>query len=179
MSDKEYKYPKRVIEISDYIFANPMANRKDILSKFGKKWQTSTRTLDRLYKEAKKHNETRVKKQQKVKDEVLAEKAKEEIKRDILTREQAQEILTSIAKGRARKIPVKSIIEDGVEKFIEFDLQYPNDGEREKAIAQLAKMEGWEAPTKQEITGKDGAPIIPNHKHVVIFKDYSVKGDDK
>jgi hypothetical protein len=153
MTNKEKKYKRNIIDISDYMFANPMVNRRDILAKFGKKWQTSTRTLDRLYKEAKEHNKTRLKKQQKAKDEVLVERAKEAIKHDILTREQAEEILTNIAKGKARKIPLKSVIEDGVEKFVGFELQYPNDGERERAIAQLSKMEGWDAPVKTETDG--------------------------
>ena len=30
-----------------------------------------------------------------------------------------------------------------------------------QAIQQLAKMEGWDAPEKKELTGKDGDPLMP------------------
>ncbi|MDR2775436.1 MAG: hypothetical protein LBC19_11995 [Tannerella sp.] len=176
MDTKPTKYKKRIIEISDYIFANPMANRKDVLSRFGKKWQTSTRTLDRLYKEAKKHCETRLKKQQKAKDDVLVEDAKELIKKDISSRDEALMKTTSIMRGVARKIPVKM---DGDGNVTEYKIEIPSNLDVLKAVDSLCKMCGWYAPTKQEITGKDGAAIVPNHKHVVIFKDYSAKENDR
>lgn len=37
------------------------------------------------------------------------------------------------------------------------------------AIQQLAKMQGWEAPEKKEITGKDGGPI--QHQHLDELTD--------
>jgi phage terminase small subunit len=35
------------------------------------------------------------------------------------------------------------------------------------AIQQLAKMQGWEAATKHELTGKDGAPLNPTKIELV------------
>lgn len=122
---------KRVIDIADYLFANPSKERSDVLSKFGKKWQMSDRTVDRLIKDAKEYNSSRIRKQEEARNEVLAIEAKESIKRDIINRNEAKEILSKIAKGNNKTSPSDQV----------------------KAIQQLSKMEGWDAPIKNEISG--------------------------
>ena len=118
---------KQIIEIADYIFANPEKDvRKKILAKYGKIWQKSNRTIDRYYQEAKEYNHTRLVMQEKAKDEVLIANAAEAVKKDILSREEAEEILTTIAKGNSYSDSIR-------------------------AIQQLSKMEGWDAPIQQEI----------------------------
>jgi hypothetical protein len=148
MSNKPI-YSKRTIEIADYIFADPMAKRRDVLAKFGKKWQIPNRTFDRILKEAKEYNKNRIKGQEQAKDEVLTAQAKASVKSAILTRNEALKILSDIATGRARKI--------------EKDILAPTDGDRTRAIQQLSKMEGWDAPAQLDInTAQD----------VIIQKSY-------
>jgi len=94
MANIKPKYLKRVIEVADYFFGNPLANRVDVLSKFGETWRTSSRTFDRIIKDAKKYNEERLKKQEEVKNEILTESAKENIKKNILSRDVLLQELT-------------------------------------------------------------------------------------
>jgi hypothetical protein len=161
---KPTKYLKEIIEISDYMFANPWANRRDILAKFGKKWRISTRTFDRIYKDAKAHKKTRLQKQEQIKDRVLTEQTKEVAGKDILSRMEALEILAKIAKGNARKLPVRTILDGERTKAVEWEMQYPSDGERTKAVSQLAKMEGWETPQKIDLDIQQ--PIIIQKNYV-------------
>ena len=46
------------------------------------------------------------------------------------------------------------------------------------AIQQLAKMQGWEAATKHELTGKDGAPLNPTKIELVAPTFVSKKDED-
>jgi len=151
MSDKP-TYSKQIIEIADYIFANPLAKKKDVLAYFGVFWRKriASRTFDRLWKRANDYNKSRVQAEKKAKDEVLVAEAKEAVKRAILTRDESLEILSDIAKGSARKIKVHNSI------FV------PSDSERTRAITVLANIQGWNEPAKQEITGKDGKDLIPS-----------------
>ncbi|MBX3253929.1 MAG: hypothetical protein KF862_07275 [Chitinophagaceae bacterium] len=64
--------------------------------------------------------------------------AQEAVKRDILTKLEAQEILTKIARGNLSR--------QGL---------LPSDSERIAAIKTIATQEGWESPSKSEITIKD------------------------
>ncbi len=67
--------------------------------------------------------------------------AKKEIKRDILSKEDALEILTQIAKGKQKKIKTDS----GDEIII------PSPAEQTKAIAQMSAMlAGWNTPKQSE-----------------------------
>ena len=72
---KKGKYGKApfdaAAQIADFFFANPTATRGDVLANFGKLWQASTRTIDRLIAEAKAINEQRVAKQEAAKPDAL------------------------------------------------------------------------------------------------------------
>lgn len=73
----------------------------------------------------------------------LSKTIQEEIKavtKQILTKNEALEIITNIAKGNARRIKV-----DGKEQVL-----IPTEQERLKAIDIAAKIEGWNAPQKTE-----------------------------
>lgn len=136
----------RMIAIADFLFANPSKERADILAKFGKKWQMSVRTVDRIIKEAKQYNSSRIDKQEKIKDGVISDNAKELITEGIISRNESLKILSDIAKGVGR--PTNPDVDDNPksnEKII------PADGDRIRAIQQIAKMEGWEATKKIDI----------------------------
>ena len=130
---KETTYSKQVIEIADYMFANPSKKRQDVLGQFETIWDNiSDSTIKRRYYEAKEYNKTRIQKQEKIKDKVLTNETQENTKSAILSRERSLEILSVIAEGKVRKL---------VE-----DMFLPSDGDRIRAIQQLSKMQGWDAP---------------------------------
>ena len=62
------------------------------------------------------------------------------VKKQILTKYEALEIISNIAKGNARRIKV-----DGKEQVL-----IPTENERLRAIEIGAKIEGWNAPIKSE-----------------------------
>ena len=135
-------YSKQVIEIADYIFSNTEKTRGDVVSKFCKEFQKTERTIDSYYKKAKDYNNTRLQKQEKVRDEVLQAETKKSVKSAILTRNESLAILSSIAKGTAWKASEEIMI--------------PTGADRTRAIQQLSKMQGWETD-KVDVTtnGKD------------------------
>ncbi|MDR1112785.1 MAG: hypothetical protein LBL18_03370 [Bacteroidales bacterium] len=147
MTDKKTTYRKEIIEIADIIFANPDKKMSEIMRDFSKKCGKSPKTIERWISASKEYNKNRLKEQEKIKDEAFAEQTKNAVKKGVLSRIEALEILTKIAKGNPREIPVKSILKNGEKKYVGWQLQYPSDSERTKAIQQLSKINGWEAPT--------------------------------
>jgi len=144
---KNTTYSKQVIEIADYIFKNPDEKMKSVISVFVGKFRKTSRTIENYIKQAKEYNKSRLDRTEKIKANTEDEEIKKAAKSNILSRSKSLEILSKIAEGSARKIGD--------------ELEIPTDGDRIRAIQQLAKMEGWEAPEKKEITGKDGTNLIP------------------
>jgi hypothetical protein len=85
---------------------------------------------------------------------------KEEIKAEVLTAAQKREILFKIANGLL-EIPTKKPVWDHMAKKYVFVpmLEIPDHAARMKAIELDNKMSGDIAPSKHELTGKDGKPI--------------------
>jgi hypothetical protein len=146
MSDKKMTYSKIIIEIADYIFANPQLDLSKIVSYFVPICQKSDRTVRRFVKKATEYNLNRIIKQEKVKDDILLKSTAESIKRDILSRDEALEILSSISRGNAKKIKDELII--------------PSASEQIRAIDKLAELNGWNMPAKIAQTDSDGNDII-------------------
>jgi hypothetical protein len=73
-----------------------------------------------------------------IKTEFGIELEKEAVKRNILSKHDALEILTEIAQGKVKKVEGTLII--------------PSPSDRKGAIESIAKIEGWNAPTKSENT---------------------------
>ena len=134
----KHTYSKQIIEIADFIFKHPNKKMSDVLSYFVERCRKNRRTVERYVKQAREYNKTRIQKQEKAKDEVLIAEAKESLKKAILTREESLEILSNIAKGVARKLQDEVLI--------------PSDGDRTRAIQQLAKMQGWDEAQRIENT---------------------------
>jgi hypothetical protein len=87
----------------------------------------------------KKANATHSEYRESIKNKIIDASAKEEIKvikRNILTKHDALEILTEIAQGKVKKVEGTLII--------------PSPSDRKGAIESIAKIEGWNAPTKSE-----------------------------
>jgi len=148
MTDKQLTYSKQVIEMADFIFANPDRKISSEISVFCSKFQKTERTIWNYVKKAQEYNKIRLQKQEEIKEEVLVANAREAVKKAILNREECLEILSSIAKGSARKVKAHD------------QVLIPSDNERTGAIKQLSKMEGWDAPTKTELAGTNGEPLF-------------------
>ncbi|MCL2562305.1 MAG: hypothetical protein FWE10_08340 [Rikenellaceae bacterium] len=149
MNDKP-KHSKQIIEIADYIFANPEKNRSAIIEYFGAKWSKSNSTIDKYIIKATEYNRERLQGDEKVKEEARHAEIREAAKRDVLTRYETLEILSNIIDGDARKVGAKI-----------------STGDIITAIAQLAKMEGWYAPTKSANTDAQGEDI-PRPRMIII-----------
>ncbi len=135
--------------IVDFIVAELKqgSERGEVLAKVVKKWQTTTRTFDRYFKEAK---EQHIAAQKLIKDElakVSVEQAKESLKKQILTADERKEILSKIALGEL-EAEILLVTKDGIKKA----KQKPSHNDMKGAIAELNKMEGDYAATKQDVT---------------------------
>lgn len=132
--------------------------RGKLLSKVGKKWQISTRTFDRYYKEAYSTYSARQQAIQKQLERESIEMAKERLKKAILTKEERMEIASDIAKGKAWKV--------------ENEVIAPSAGDRIKAMEYLSKIEGDFAAVKQDVTskGESIAPIDNNKLEKLLSK---------
>lgn len=90
-------------------------------------------------------------------NEAIHSAEKEAIIEAVMSRSERQEVLTRIARG---EVPLKkAVVVDGEIEYIEV---VPDWMDRKNAIAELNKMDGEYAPTRSELTGKDGKPLIPN-----------------
>ena len=118
---------------------SPLLSYGVIWGTYGATWGKGQTTFDKDWKQAQKE----LKDWQKTINEEVAKQVisaeVEERKKDLFAKMDALKILADIAKGKGREI-------DG-EKF------FPSYRERISAITQLSKMEGWEAPIKQEVKG--------------------------
>ncbi len=122
--------------IYDLLISKPSLSYVDGLAKYGQKWAKSKTTFDKDWKKA----QVRLKEYQKtINDEKLKESIKQEkeaVKRNILSKHDAMEVLSNLARGVASKIEDKVVI--------------PNANDRIKAIAELSKFSGWYEPEKVE-----------------------------
>ena len=107
--------------------------------KYEVKWGKGKTTFDKDWKQAQKQL-------QEWQNSINAEVAKQVVntevearKKDVMQKVDVLKFLSDVIRGKGREI-------DG-EKF------FPSYRERISAAAQLAKMEGWEAPIKQEVKG--------------------------
>jgi hypothetical protein len=118
---------------------SPLLSYGEMWGKYEVKWGKGKTTFDKDWKQAQKQLQEW---QNSINAEVAKQVVSAEIevrKKDLLAKFDALKILADIAKGKGREI-------DG-EKF------FPSYRERISAITQLAKMEGWDAPIKQEVNG--------------------------
>jgi hypothetical protein len=123
------------------------------------KWKLTEGTFVRYWKEASTRYLAANEKEQKAKEVVRAEMAKERVKKAILTKEERLEILSQIARGDLsykQEVPSKF----GPQTVT----AWPSFNDRKGAVAEINKMEGDYAPIQKDITSKGGsiapAPIF-------------------
>jgi hypothetical protein len=142
--------------------------RETILGKFGKKWETVSRTtFDRRLSSAVlemgeelKAIEQRT--EQSINKEVEARTG------SILTAIERQEYLTQIIKGEIKIPNTKFFFDSRLSAVIHQEVEeYPDHAARIRAIAELNKMDGAYAPTKVAQTDKEGKDVTPTQVFVV------------
>ena len=124
----------------------------DVWESLGNLWEISNPTFNKYWKSA---NEIHTERREAINEATLNEAINHEterVKRDLLQRDEALEILTEIARNQIMN-----------------DKGYTNDSDRIIAIKQVAKMEGWEAPDKKDITF-GSVPLVPKI-NIVYPKD--------
>ncbi|MBS9780143.1 MAG: hypothetical protein KGV51_05890 [Moraxellaceae bacterium] len=133
--------------IYDLLAKQPTLSYAPVFANYKKKWAKSKTTFDKDWKKAQERFKDF---QQKINDEKLKQQIKLEkqaVKRDILDKFEAMELLTQIARGVVTEIEDKTTI--------------PTTADRMKAISELAKFEGWYEPqTAISINGEDTRPVI-------------------
>ena len=115
-----------------------VVERKEILSKFVKKWQVTPRTFDRHLLKAREQYILFAEELSRKKDEALKEAETATVGRIILSRDERLEIASKIAKGEAWKITGTNTI------------VAPTAADRLKALDYLAKVDGDYTPQKTE-----------------------------
>jgi hypothetical protein len=153
MRKKELTYLSVEIEIADYIYANPQYKSAEVVALFCEKLRKRKRTVQSYLAKAKIYNRIRQDNEEKVRNGELERLAKEKVKKAILTREEAEEILTRIAKGVTVFIPKGYEMQDGKPVTTEFKYETPSNSDRIMAVTKLATMNGWDAATKSELIG--------------------------
>ena len=136
MNDKKKTYRKEIIDLADALFANPDKKKADVVRNFAEKCGKSSRTVERWVMKAQEYNRERLKKQEVIKDEAMAENAIKQFEAGLLSRNEVLKILSDIAKGDTKTVDGTIIV--------------PTPSEQIKAIQQLSKMQGWDAPIKTE-----------------------------
>jgi hypothetical protein len=169
MPEQYLKHKARIAEIADWIRSNP---DKTISSQL-QNWRTRFRLTDRsIWSDVGKANAiiaAEIKERDEIKNAILAEDAKTAVEKGILTKNQALEYLSKIAAGVARKIRYK---DGNVEKE---EINYPTDGERIKAISEIAKIEGWVEIGKLNRQNNDTTAV---NEVKIIFENFKNKKDE-
>ena len=111
---------------------------KDVKLVFVSKFELTEQTFVRYWKQANESHKEQRNLINNAKTEQTIATEKESVKKAILQKHEALEILTEIAIGKPKKI-------DGT-------IVMPSANERRGAIETMAKIEGWEAPKKTENT---------------------------
>ena len=136
--------------------------RGKILAKFVKKWQTSERGFDRVWKIAKQQHTDN---QQLIKEKLAAidiAAATNARKKAIMTADERKEYLTKIILGEIQ-VPYQEVKWNPLTKefeTIDF-VELANHSTRISAISELNKMEGDYAPTKVANTDSEGNDVQP------------------
>ena len=131
--------------------------RGKVLSIFGKKWQTSDRTFDRAWKKAQQRYKEAQILIQKEKADLYKESEIKQKKADILQKEQVEKMMSDVVKLAYNNVVQSKGKDKEVYAF-------------SSAIANYNKMQGFDAPNKTELTGKDGKNIMPDKFRIIIKK---------
>lgn len=154
-TQKKYNSPRdgkhkidieKIQELSEWLYANPDKRTSDCVAYFTKKYNKAQCVIYTLVGHARRMMQERVIEAEKKKTAIIIKESEKEVLKSILSRNEACEILSNIAKGKVRKVGEKIII--------------PTDNERTRAITVLSDVFGWNAPAKIAQTDTQGNDII-------------------
>ena len=157
MSNKQPTYSKHVIDIADFMFKNPHKKTAEIISVFCGKFRKTGRTIETYIRSAREYNNKRIRKQESAKDAVLVSKAKDTVKKAIMSREELLEFYSNeiqdykdTKSGKKKAISVGGVI------------IMPTFQDAKNAGAEIAKIQGYYAPAKSDVTtnGKELQTLI-------------------
>lgn len=149
---------KKIIEIADFLFTNTDKKMSEVLSYFVGKYRKTDRTIERYIKQAKEYNLTRQNKIEQVKEKKIIEQAEKEITLIFSTKQKLLEkVEAEISELDKLKIGQQISIKDEKGKVIEkiildFSTLIRLKSVLKGYIEELAKMQGYYAPTKNENT---------------------------
>lgn len=156
---------KRALDIADYLFANPDKGRKDVVSIYSEKFNVSARTIDRLLEIAHKYNEERVRIAREKKNELFLQNEIESAKQDIITRNEAIELLSKMGRGIPQEISIETDSEGNIKtKFIHIP---PAD--QRGAILQLATMNNWNIQAETTVGVKVDISTVPEEAKTFLL----------
>ncbi len=122
--------------ILDELKINPAIGFSETFSKYLVKFSKSEVTFSKDWNKVNTEFQEYQESIKKAKLEQSIETEKEAVKRNILSKHDAMEILSEIAQGKEKEVAGKKVA--------------PSYADRRNAIETLSKIEGWNAPTKQE-----------------------------
>lgn len=130
----------------------------DCLALFGTKWNLPKTTFTRYWKTANEAYKEALNKRQTELDALTTDLEKERLKKAIITKDRALELLSKTAEGKARKVGN--------------DIIAPSYSESTNAIKTMAELQGWNAPTKVANTDPDGnevkTPLSENQVELIL-----------
>lgn len=134
--------------------------RVDVLATVGKSWQLSTRTFDRLWKEANEKHKAAQNEAQRLIAEQSIEATLKRHNEAIISKEQRMEILSNMALGQMQVLKPMAVAGEILEVLVR-----PDYNDRKNAISELNKMDGSYAATKQDITIKKLGKDLENEEY--------------
>jgi len=131
--------------------------RSACLTKYVKEWQMSDRTFDRYWKTANEQHRKRQQEASQAADAAYIETKVEAVKEAVMSKQERLALLTRIAKGDVRIPKDEKRWNPVTGRWNKHSfLELPSHHARINAIAEMNKMEGDYAPTKNEHTFPTG-----------------------
>ena len=147
-------YSRKVIEIADWLLKNTDKKISVAASVFCSKFQKTERTIWNYITQAQEYNKSRLRLEQKAKNEVLIAEAKQSLKKAIMSR---NELLEFYSKEIQEYIDIKT--GKAKVKRIGDKIILPTFKDAKEAGAEIAKLLGYYMPDKQAITDSQGMDL--------------------
>jgi len=143
------KIPKQhIIDIADFMFANPTVKTAVVIAKFADSLRKSKRSVEGYITKAREYNKGRIIEDEKVKAEARRKHIIEQDETMLMrNRDRALELLWEIAEGKkSDAFGIRTNAIDKIAKYEHFDEKPPpppeqSQGEREKAIEKIMQKQ--------------------------------------
>jgi hypothetical protein len=150
-----------IIDIADYIYANPTMKSGEIIAVFCGKLRKSQRTVEGYLKSAKELNRKRLQKQESAKEVAMEQIAEIAVSKAWHNREAGLEILYNIASGKVRKVAD--------------EYKVPSDADRVNAVKEWYKVQDWYPKEAAAAT----AAVVTNAFNIEVVNEQAAKNLQK